>query len=208
MVEPRLGQSPLAALGLASRVAGEGGTAGVLMWEPVPRAMIDLRGDAARKAFRDAVAGVLGSAPPRAPNTTAGGGDWRIFWLGPDQWLAVGPADREAATVAALEKTLARQHAAVTAVGGARAVIGLAGVHARDVLAKGSSLDFHPRAFALGDCAQSRLALALALIHRTADDDKDGRSHWDIYVPRSFAEYLWRWLEDAGQEYGVALGAG
>jgi sarcosine oxidase gamma subunit len=24
-------------------------------------------------------------------------------------------------------------------------------------------------------------------------------------VPRSYAEYLWAWLEDAGAEYGVAI---
>jgi sarcosine oxidase gamma subunit len=28
---------------------------------------------------------------------------------------------------------------------------------------------------------------------------------FDIYVARSFAEYLWAWLEDAGGEYGVAV---
>ena len=27
----------------------------------------------------------------------------------------------------------------------------------------------------------------------------------DIYVLRSFAEYLWDWLEDAGAEYGVTI---
>ena len=28
---------------------------------------------------------------------------------------------------------------------------------------------------------------------------------FDIYVLRSFAEYLWAWLEDAAQEYGVTV---
>ncbi len=28
---------------------------------------------------------------------------------------------------------------------------------------------------------------------------------FDIYVVRSFAEYLWAWLEDAGREYGVRV---
>ncbi|MEJ2014153.1 MAG: sarcosine oxidase subunit gamma family protein [Limibacillus sp.] len=28
---------------------------------------------------------------------------------------------------------------------------------------------------------------------------------YDIYVLRSFSDYLWRWLEDAGREYGVAV---
>jgi sarcosine oxidase subunit gamma len=28
---------------------------------------------------------------------------------------------------------------------------------------------------------------------------------YDLYVHRSFADYLWRWLEDAAKEYGVAI---
>ena len=31
---------------------------------------------------------------------------------------------------------------------------------------------------------------------------------YDIYVLRSFAEYLWLWLEDAAQEYGLAVTTG
>jgi sarcosine oxidase gamma subunit len=30
---------------------------------------------------------------------------------------------------------------------------------------------------------------------------------YDLYVQRSFAEYLWAWLEDAGTEYGVRVTA-
>ncbi len=28
---------------------------------------------------------------------------------------------------------------------------------------------------------------------------------FEVYVLRSFAEYLWAWLEDAGREYGVSV---
>ena len=31
---------------------------------------------------------------------------------------------------------------------------------------------------------------------------------YELYVQRSFAEYLWLWLEDAALEYGVAIGEG
>ena len=30
----------------------------------------------------------------------------------------------------------------------------------------------------------------------------DAEPTYDIYVLRSFAEYLWLWLEDAAMEYG------
>ena len=29
---------------------------------------------------------------------------------------------------------------------------------------------------------------------------------FDVYVARSFAHYLFAWLEDAGREYGVQVG--
>jgi sarcosine oxidase gamma subunit len=42
------------------------------------------------------------------------------------------------------------------------------------------------------------------VIHLLDDDSERGAS-FDVYVARSFAHYLWTWLEDAGREYGVAI---
>jgi sarcosine oxidase subunit gamma len=74
------------------------------------------------------------------------------------------------------------------------------------VLAKGCPLDLHPRAFATGNCAQSLLAKASVLIHLPNDDAQRGPT-FDLYVARSFAHYLFAWLEDAGREYGVQVEA-
>jgi len=38
------------------------------------------------------------------------------------------------------------------------------------------------------------------LIHQVSDAPA-----YELYVLRSFADYLWRWLEDAAREYGVAV---
>ena len=78
-------------------------------------------------------------------------------------------------------------------------VIRLAGAHARDTLAKGCPVDMHPRVFGPGQCAQTILARADMTIHQTADDT------YDIIVRRSFAEYVWTWLEDAAREYGIRV---
>jgi sarcosine oxidase subunit gamma len=37
------------------------------------------------------------------------------------------------------------------------------------------------------------------------DDDPERGPSFDLYVGRSFADYLWIWLEDAGREYGVPI---
>ena len=42
-----------------------------------------------------------------------------------------------------------------------------------------------------------------AILHQTSDAPS-----FEVYVHRSFADYAWRWLEDAGLEYGVAIAGG
>jgi sarcosine oxidase, subunit gamma len=80
----------------------------------------------------------------------------------------------------------------------------VAGPSARDVLAKGTPLDLHPRAFPPGRCAGTLLAKASVLIHLLDDDAERGAS-FDVYVARSFAHYVWTWLEDGGREYGALI---
>ena len=81
-------------------------------------------------------------------------------------------------------------------------VIRLAGSHAHQVLAKGCPLDMHRRVFKPGQCAQTILARADMIIHKTAEEA------YDIIVLRSFTEYVWTWLEDAAREYGIRVIAG
>ncbi len=192
-------QGGLAGLGLGVRAQKGRGEAGVVMAERPFRTILNLRGDVADKAFGDAIESVIGVGPPETPNTAAGKSGRTVLWLGPDEWWLVSTkpdvrlADR-------LRKALGDQHAAVTEVGEGRTCIEIAGPNARDVLAKACPLDLHPRVFSAGQCAQSHFAKAGGLIHQVSEEPA-----YDLYVLRSFAEYLWRWLEDAAQEYGVAV---
>ena len=65
---------------------------------------------------------------------------------------------------------------------------------------KGTSLDLHPGVFGPGRCAQSSIARCHMLLHQTGDAPA-----YEIYVHRSFSDYLWRWLQDAAREYGVQV---
>lgn len=207
MAETYLAQSPLAHLGLAQRAAADAGRAagaGVLVCERAPRGQIALRGDAADAAFMEAVAAVLGFVPPVDPTTAAGGAAFpRLLWLGPDEWLAVTEDGEAAETAKALGSALAGRHAQALDVSDARAVIGLGGPAARDVLAKGCTLDLHPRVFGAGRVARTLLARAPVILHQLVDTPE-----YDLYVARSYADYLWAWLEDAGAEFGAAVVAG
>ena len=166
---------------------------------------IDLRGDPHDRAFMAAAGRVLDLLLPTEPSSSAVKDQISALWLGPDQWLLTCPAQDAPGLIETLRAALADVHSAITDVSDGRVAFRLAGPSARDVLAKGPPLDLHPRAFGPGSCAQSLLAKASVLIHLVDDEPERGPS-FDVYVARSFAHYLWTWLEDAGREYGVLIG--
>ncbi|MEI2385174.1 sarcosine oxidase subunit gamma family protein [Breoghania sp. JC706] len=163
---------------------------------PVP-GQINLRGKASDPAFAGAAAKVLGCGLPVAANTVATGGDISVLWLGPDEWLVLSAPGAEGGLSVSLIEALAGQHCAVTDVTGNRALFRLSGAPARDVLAKGCSLDLHPSKFAPGQCAQTLLARSGIILSQI-----DDAPSFDILPRRSFAEYTWLWLEDAMAEWG------
>ena len=189
MVKNDPGTSPL------DRRPGTGSEAAAIAEQP-HTGKIDLRGDAGHEGFLEAVADVVGVAPPTEANTVATAARNTILWLGPDEWLVVTPPGAQGAMEAALAEALDGRHVAVTDTTDARTVIRLHGGHARDVLMKGCPLDLHPRAFGPGRCAQTLIAKADVLIHQ-----RDDAPSYDIYVPCSFARYLWDWIVDASREF-------
>lgn len=204
MADSYLRQSPLAHLHLDARAANDSEMTdtGVTMSERPLLGMVNLRGNAADPALAPAVKKATGVDLPDAVNRVTGKADGvHILGLGPDEWLIVTPAGGEHDAQAKLAKATADLHAAVTQVGEARTTIRIAGPNARETLNKGCALDLHPRAFGPGACAQTILARADMTLHQVADDA------YDVIVLRSFAEYVWTWLEDAAGEYGVKVAA-
>jgi len=208
MAEPYLRQSPLAHLQLFAA----GGTApeesAVVMREHAHRTMVTLRGDASDEAFRAAVAETVGTAPPSEPLTARTSGARSILWMGPDEWLVVAPPEDRETLPAKLASALDGQHAAAVEVGESMTVIGLSGPRASDVIAKGCTIDLHPSAFGPGRVVRTLLAKSGIILHRLSENAAGATPTFEITVHRSFADYTWRWLEDAGLEYGVAIAGG
>jgi len=203
MVETYLRQSALAPLGLNAKEPHSG--AGVRMGERAFYGMIGLRGDMGDEAFSGAVKKVLGFSLPVIANTATGKGNKSALWMGPDEWMIVTAPGGAEKILTSLEDNLANQHVAAFDVSDSRIIIELSGKNAREVLMKGCGIDFHPRVFGPGQCVQSTLALAHVMIHQTARHKSTGAPTYHVYVHRSFAEYLWAWLEDAGNEYGISV---
>jgi sarcosine oxidase, subunit gamma len=125
--------------------------------------LIDLRGNPARREFLASAEAALGCALPLEANTSTAGDECEVLWLGPDEWLITG--DRAANGSHALPVT----SACLTDVSHGRAAWRLRGPRVRDVLAKGCSLDLHPRAFQPGQCAQTSIAHVGVLLHLRGD---------------------------------------
>ena len=193
MAEPTSRHSPVAELRSAMAAASVDGV--VSIGELPASEQVDLRGSADDQAFVAAVQGVLGLSLPPA-NSFASRDDLDALWLGPDEWLIVRPEGSGAAVAGPLQAALGGQHAAVTDVSAARIVLELDGPKAGEVLAKGCSLDLHPRAFTPGRCAQTLLARAQVIIQQT-----DQAPTYRLYVRPSYAAYLVSWLMDAMREY-------
>jgi sarcosine oxidase subunit gamma len=133
-----------------------------------------------------------GLALPLLPNTVTSRGDRRALWLGPDEWLIVGPDGKHSAFLDALGVALAGAFGSIVDVAADRTVLEIRGSKSRDLLAHGVAIDLDPRSFGPGRCAQTFLAKAQVIIERPNDQPA-----FDVYIRTSFACYAAEWLLDA-----------
>ncbi|WP_433831645.1 sarcosine oxidase subunit gamma [Actinoplanes sp. CA-015351] len=124
---------------------------------------------------------------PLSAGTSSRSGDVDILWLGPDEWLAVGPPGGFSEH---------RWEGSVVDVSAQRTTIALGGPHVREILALGCATDLHPSVFPVGACVQTTLAHAPVIILRRESD------FW-VLVRASFANHLAGWLVDASREFAV-----
>ena len=191
-------ESPLVSFILASRSTKPRGNAGIIVRERAFLGHLNVRGDPRDPRFLARLQGVLGVAPPIAPNTVVEAQGYTVYWLGPDEWLLVTAGLRRAAVEGELRTALTGVRAAVTDVSGGQTVLVLRGGPVLELLAKGCPFDLHSRVFTMAQCAQTHLAKAPILIRQL-----DREPAFEIIVRRSFADYFWLWLEDAAAEYGL-----
>jgi sarcosine oxidase, subunit gamma len=203
MVETYQRRSALAHLGLVARAASrKTNGAGIVLSEVPHRTIVNIRGTASDPAFASAVQNATGVALPSAANTVSTAGDRQILWLGPNEWWLTAPDGEGDALIEALRAGFVGQHATVCNVSESRAIIALKGPKAREVLMRGVSLDLHPREFRVGQCAQTGVSRANALIHLVNDAPS-----YELYVLKSFSDYLWRWLEQVAADFNLAIEA-
>lgn len=200
MVEAYLRRSPLAHRVLLTKAVADLGDADLAFGERAHRMQINIRGDSGDAAFVRAVKGAAGVDIPAEANRFTQAGDRACLWLGPNEWLIVGPGGPERELTAGLRTVFVGLHAAVIDVSESRATIILRGPRARDLLQKGMPIDLHPREFQPGHCAQTHIAGANVIVRQT-----DEQPTYEVIVLNSFAEHLWLWLESASREYRTVV---
>ncbi|MBT7181539.1 MAG: sarcosine oxidase subunit gamma [Acidiferrobacteraceae bacterium] len=193
--------SPLSEFKTPQRQLGASNRLDCWLEEQAFLAHFNLRGDPQNSDFLQAVKKQLGIELPLLPNTVSFGGKWRGCWLGPDEWLLLGPGRSK--PFEALVSDLSAIHHSLVDLSGGQTVIRIGGPAWRDVLGSACTLDLHPRAFEAGRCAQTVLAHSNVLLIYVHDDERG--EALDIVVRRSFADHLLSWLTDAATEVGFEL---
>lgn len=195
-----LRQAPLDRLALPAQARDELGGAGLGLGELRFLGTVNLRVRRDDPIGRAALESALAVALPPVGRSAAAGAATLIA-LGPDEWLAVesdGPA-----LARRLAEATPGQFLGITDLSENYTTLVLRGPAARQVLAKGCPLDLDASVFKPGDAASSLVAKATVVLRLLSDEAAGAVFH--LLVRRSFAEYLYRWLEDAGREYGVVV---
>ena len=162
-------------------------------------AIVNLRGNAQDPAFLLAVQQALGVALPVKACTTAANQRLRVVWVGPDDWFVFGPQGEQAALAEALRSALGQQHAAVTDVSSGYFVVSLAGLSARDLLAQGCPMDFHPNAFHVDQAATTHFHKVGITVWKSGD-----ASRFELLVRRSFIDHFWQLVVAGSREFGIS----
>lgn len=193
--KPRF-ETPLAHLALGARARKDDQSAGVWANEAAARAFIVVRGVATDAAFVAGASKALGAPLPTTPcaRVTADGLD--VMWVSPDEWLVVAPRDRLSALLTALRTALAGSRHQVVDNSGGYTLIHLRGANARDVLA-------HCTVFDLDKLIPGR-AVGTTFGKVSLYMYSDGAGY-GLIVRRSYAEYVWTFLERAALPYGFGV---
>ncbi len=190
-------QSPLAHASFADQAKHGTQQGGVYLQEHKLLGHIVLRGNRDDIDFSHAIANILGLPLPPALTRHACG-ELSIRWISPDEWLVILPGEQTFELESRLREALTG-HFSIVNVSGAQTLLTLSGSDAGSVLQKSTGYDVHPSTFAIGKTVTTTFAKTQCVLCRHDEDS------WQIVIRRSFADYLWLWLQDASAEFGLVI---
>jgi methylglutamate dehydrogenase subunit D len=163
---------------------------------PVSIVTVMARKDKA-KPLSDAMNGHYGlGCPP--PGQSVSNDALTLHWCGFEQWYAVADGFADGALYEALRDQLSGL-ASVSDQSHGRVIITIEGPNVRDLLAKGTPVDLHPRAFDTGRSAVTQMA------HIGVHLAQVGPDAFELSLFRGFAESFWEWLTEMSAEFGYEV---
>ncbi|MFT5482628.1 MAG: sarcosine oxidase subunit gamma [Halieaceae bacterium] len=170
----------------------------IAICEIAAKGHLNLRGNSQDESFRAGVRNNIGLELPTEPGTWCGDEQSSIYWLGPDEWLVIVIEGRQAVIEANLRQAISG-HISVADISSGQTLLNLSGAGVATLLKKSCGYDFDAQKFGVGRCVQTSFAKATALAARREDGS------FDLVIRRSFADYLARWMLDAGAEFGCTI---
>jgi sarcosine oxidase subunit gamma len=156
--------------------------------------------DRARFVFRgtgiavDTAGRAFGVQLPRQAFRTEATGARIALWMGPDEWLLLTPDAEKDFIERQLTEGLAGTAHSLVDVSHRDVALVLSGAKVAVALNAGCPLDLHPSVFAVGVCSRTLLAKTQIVLWRT------GPEQFHLQASRSFAEYVWQFLEQAARD--------
>jgi sarcosine oxidase, subunit gamma len=158
-----------------------------------PATRLILQGGAAGRAAAAPIWGV--ALAEQACRAIAQGGR-ATLWLGPDEYLLLGPPDERTGRAAGeLERALSGIPHALVDISHRQLAIEISGPHAAIILSGACPLDLHLSEFPVGMCTRTVLAKADIVLWRTGSD----AFHLEIW--RSFCDYVTGLLTEIAAEH-------
>lgn len=155
------------------------------------------------KGKHDAVAAAIGKALGIECSTRAGVSNadehTQVNWNGPNSWMIVSSDEasgRAPGELLQILQTAVADLAAVVDQSHGRCCLRLSGSRARQVMAKNTAIDLHPRAFGPSRCALTSVAHMNASIVQV-----DDAPTYDLFVIRSMARSFAHAIEQACYEF-------
>lgn len=157
-----------------------------------PKTRFILRG---RSGTAEAATDALGFALPVDACRSVSAGDVAALWLGPDEWLVIGPEAAHGALGRGLADAFGGRPHAMVDVSHRNTGLTVSGPQAAYVLNHGCPLDLTLAAFPVGMCTRTLVGRTEAVLWRTAAET------FHVEVWRSFAAYLAGFLVEARREF-------
>ncbi len=160
---------------------------GISLVPATPAERISLRAEGnAVKSVSDA----LGITLPAKPKTSTSSEGLLALWLGPDEWLLIGP---QGADLNAKLSKLNPGELSVVDISHRNTAIIASGPRVETVFNSGCPQDLSMDAFPVGACARTVLAKSEIILYREATD------RFRVECWRSFSDYVWTFLADAAK---------